>query len=77
MANLLNFLYSQHPRMQVSASIKYLEFCVNKLRNSDRAIHNFLISAYAQSSEASTHTKLMQYLLQQSKVSKYCNSVCV
>ena len=51
-----------------SAAIQYLEFCVNKLHNTERAIHNFLVSSYTQSTEASDRTKLLSYLVDQAKV---------
>ncbi|XP_066154663.1 vacuolar protein sorting-associated protein 18 homolog isoform X1 [Euwallacea fornicatus] len=38
--------------------IKYLEFCIKKLKNTDKAIHNFLISLYAKFDSE----KLMEYL---------------
>lgn len=38
--------------------IKYLEFCVDKLKNSDKAIHNLLLSLYVKYDEG----KLMSYL---------------
>jgi hypothetical protein len=47
---------------QLEASIYYLEFCVNKLKNEDRAIHNFLISTYV------SEQKLLAYLTEQSKL---------
>ena len=50
---------------QLEASISYLEFCVNKLKNEDRAIHNFLISTYVMSKNTQ---KLLEYLTEQSKV---------
>lgn len=58
-----------YTHIQVAASIKYLEFCVNVLENPSRAIHNFLISAYVQSSSEHSLTKLIDYLVKQSKVS--------
>lgn len=51
--------------VQVKAAIDYLEFCVDKLKNNERAIHNFLISFYAKSSDSQ---KLLNYLNKQSKV---------
>ena len=59
--------------LQLEASISYLEFCVNKLKNEDRAIHNFLISTYVMSRN---EPKLLAYLNEQSKVRTYnicCN----
>ncbi|XP_050295734.1 vacuolar protein sorting-associated protein 18 homolog isoform X2 [Anthonomus grandis grandis] len=41
--------------------IKYLEFCITKLKNTDRAIHNFLLSLYAKYDPE----KLMDYLSSQ------------
>ncbi|EFA08901.1 Vacuolar protein sorting-associated protein 18 homolog-like Protein [Tribolium castaneum] len=41
--------------------MKYLEFCTDKLKNTDRAIHNFLLSLYAKHDKA----KLMQYFTSQ------------
>ncbi|XP_023014330.1 vacuolar protein sorting-associated protein 18 dor isoform X2 [Leptinotarsa decemlineata] len=38
--------------------IKYLEFCIEKMRNTDKAIHNFLLSLYAKYDSE----KLMNYL---------------
>lgn len=38
--------------------MKYLEFCIDKLKNTDKAIHNFLLSLYAKHDK----DKLMQYL---------------
>lgn len=58
------------PTPQAAAAIRYLEFCVYKLNNSDRAIHNFLLSAYAKSSSPHDRSKLLQYLVSQSKVTE-------
>lgn len=38
--------------------IKYLEFCIDKLKNSEKAIHNLLLSLYAKYNTE----KLMEYL---------------
>ena len=51
-----------------TAAIRYLEFCVHKLHNTERAIHNFLVSSYTQSRDARDRTKLLNYLQEQSKV---------
>ena len=51
-----------------SAAIQYLEFCVHKLHNQERAIHNFLVSSYTQSRDARDRNKLLSYLQEQSKV---------
>ena len=51
--------------LQVSAAIRYLEFCVNDLRNKERAIHNFLISSYATGKEDGSYSKLISYLIKQ------------
>lgn len=51
-----------------TAAIHYLEFCVHKLHNSERAIHNFLVSSYTQSREAADRNKLLAYLQDQAKV---------
>jgi len=44
--------------------IRYLEFCTEKLRNRDQAIHNYLLSLYAKSEPK----KLMPYLIEQDAV---------
>ena len=54
-----------------SAAIRYLEFCVHKLHNRERAIHNFLVSSYTQSKEARDRTKLLSYLVDQAKVNSH------
>lgn len=41
--------------------IKYFEFCVDVLKNTDKAVHNFLLSLYAKYDSQ----KLMQYLKSQ------------
>ena len=51
-----------------SVAIQYLEFCVHKLHNRERAIHNFLVSSYAQSKDSGDRSKLLAYLQEQSKV---------
>ena len=51
-----------------AAAIHYLEFCVNKLHNSERAIHNFLVSSYTQSKDSGDRNKLLAYLQDQAKV---------
>ena len=51
-----------------TAAIQYLEFCVDKLHNRERAIHNFLVSTYTQSKESSDREKLLAYLQEQGKV---------
>ena len=43
---------------------------MNKLKNEDRAIHNFLISTYV------SEQKLLAYLTEQSKVQFICNCLC-
>ena len=53
------------PPPQVSCATRYLEFCVNTLKNSDKAIHNFLISCYAKSDKSRDHEKLLEYLTSQ------------
>ena len=65
------------PCVQVTAAIRYLEFCVHKLSNTDRAIHNFLVSAYAKSKTEGDRAKLLKYLADQYKVSlpPYVNSI--
>ena len=65
--------------LQLEASISYLEFCVHKLHNEERAIHNFLISTYIMSRQ---NQKLLSYLTEQSKVLYYihiytCSSSCI
>ena len=45
---------------------------MNKLKNEDRAIHNFLISTYVMSH---SEQKLMAYLTEQSKVLYYVDAV--
>ncbi|XP_076258770.1 vacuolar protein sorting-associated protein 18 dor isoform X1 [Rhynchophorus ferrugineus] len=42
-------------------AIRYLEYCITKLKNTDKAIHNFLISLYAKHNPQ----KLMEYLRSQ------------
>ena len=51
-----------------AAASQYLEFCVNKLHNSERAIHNFLVSSYTQSKDSKDRNKLLAYLQDQAKV---------
>ncbi|KAL5480112.1 hypothetical protein EMCRGX_G023734 [Ephydatia muelleri] len=53
----------------VSCATRYLEYCVNTLKNTDKAIHNFLISCYAKSirSDPTSSQKLLDYLVGQSK----------
>lgn len=41
--------------------IKYFEYCVNDLKNTDKAVHNFLLSLYAKYDPK----KLMDYLKSQ------------
>ena len=41
---------------------------MNKLHTPDRAIHNFLVSAYAKSKEHADYSKLLTYLVAQGKV---------
>lgn len=50
-------------REQGNEVIKYLEFCVNVLRNHDQAIHNYLLSLYAKLQPQ----KLIGYLEDQDK----------
>lgn len=47
--------------MHAREVIRYLEFCVEKLKNADKAIHNFLLSLYAKHETG----KLMEYLSSQ------------
>ncbi|KAJ8042892.1 Vacuolar protein sorting-associated protein 18-like [Holothuria leucospilota] len=46
---------------QTHEGIRYLEFCVTKLRKEEQAIHNYLVSLYAQHA----NDQLMKYLLQE------------
>ncbi|KAJ8929810.1 hypothetical protein NQ314_017407, partial [Rhamnusium bicolor] len=55
---LLPAMVSCSGEMHSMEVIKYLEFCIEKLKNTDRAIHNFLLSLYAKYDSA----KLMEYL---------------
>uniref|UniRef100_A0A6P7GKW2 Vacuolar protein sorting-associated protein 18 homolog n=1 Tax=Diabrotica virgifera virgifera TaxID=50390 RepID=A0A6P7GKW2_DIAVI len=51
--------------------IKYLEFCIDKLKNTDKAIHNFLISLYAKYDS----DMLMKYLNKcDAEMLKYMNT---
>ncbi|KAL5480111.1 hypothetical protein EMCRGX_G023733 [Ephydatia muelleri] len=50
---------------QVSCATRYLEYCVNTLKNTDKAIHNFLISCYAKSGESLHCDKLLAYFVSQ------------
>lgn len=61
---------------QVSAAIRYLEFCVNELRNKERAIHNFLISSYATSKEQGSYSKLISYLIKQVRPHQSIDTTC-
>jgi len=54
-----------HLLLQVSAAIKYLEYCVKTLKNSEKAIHNFLISCYATSRHEGDYGRLLSYLTAQ------------
>lgn len=56
-------------RSEENEALRYLEFCVKKLRRPDRTIHNYLISLYVRLDPA----KLMDYLKQQGQDE---NSVC-
>ncbi|KAL1509544.1 hypothetical protein ABEB36_004259 [Hypothenemus hampei] len=49
--------------------IRYLEFCITKLKNTDKAIHNFLLSLYAKYDAE----KLMDYLNSQGEESTLVN----
>ncbi len=67
--------------MQMSAAVRYLEFCVVKLNNTERAIHNFLISSYATSPEEGNYSKLLNYLVKQVcrcvyRIMYVCDSLC-
>ncbi|KAJ8923177.1 hypothetical protein NQ315_001731 [Exocentrus adspersus] len=55
---LLPAMVSCNGEMHAQEAIKYFEFCIDKLKNTDRAIHNFLVSLYAKHSP----DKLMEYL---------------
>ena len=54
----------QRYREQGNEAVRYLEFCIQKLRVKDQAIHNYLLSLYAKLKSDS----LMKYLLMQGQV---------
>ena len=58
--------------VQGSAVIRYLEFCIEKLKNKDKAIHNYLLSLYA----VLKPEKLLDYLNFQGTVSSGINALC-
>ncbi|VEN49877.1 unnamed protein product [Callosobruchus maculatus] len=58
---LLPALVTCNGEMHSKEVIKYLEFCIDKMKNTDKAIHNFLLSLYAQYDSI----KLMDYLKSQ------------
>lgn len=55
---LLPAMVSCNGEMHAVEVIRYLEFCIDKLKNSDKAVHNFLVSLYAKHNPQ----KLMEYL---------------
>nr|CAI5818148.1 unnamed protein product [Callosobruchus analis] len=55
---LLPALVTCNGEMHSLEVIRYLEFCIDKMKNTDKAIHNFLLSLYAQYDSI----KLMDYL---------------
>ncbi|XP_060604108.1 vacuolar protein sorting-associated protein 18 homolog isoform X2 [Ruditapes philippinarum] len=57
---------------QGSDVISYLEFCVYKLKNKDQAIHNYLLSLYAQLKPE----KLLDYLQDQDKEAEEIDGLC-
>lgn len=58
---LLPALVSCEGNVHSSETVRYLEFCVNNLGCMEKAIHNLLLSLYANTQQE----KLMQYLNQQ------------
>ncbi|CAH2327741.1 vacuolar sorting-associated 18 homolog [Pelobates cultripes] len=40
--------YSQSAGTQINEAIRYMEFCVDELKETEQAIHNYLLSLYAQ-----------------------------
>ena len=65
------------PLPQVSCATQYLEYCVNRLKTSDKAIHNFLISCYAKSNDSKSFQKLLDYLVAQATLVRMrCLSIC-
>ncbi|XP_030762434.1 vacuolar protein sorting-associated protein 18 homolog isoform X2 [Sitophilus oryzae] len=58
---LLPALVSCNGELHALEAIRYLEFCITKLKNIDKAIHNFLVSLYAKHDPR----KLMDYLKSQ------------
>lgn len=70
-ARILPALVTCETEFHAKEVIKYLEHCVNQLKNGDKAIHNFLISLYAKYD----HKKLMNYLInQRQEISLVCFS---
>ncbi|KFM74068.1 Vacuolar protein sorting-associated protein 18-like protein, partial [Stegodyphus mimosarum] len=74
---LVQYDSSKDPR-QGSEAIRYLEYCVNKMRVKDQAIHNYLLTLYARLQEKD---KLMTYLQQQDEIDvpydqKYALRLC-
>lgn len=53
--------------------IKYLEFCIKDLKNTDKAIHNFLLSLYAKYNQE----KMLDYLNSQGQEISMVSSLLV
>ncbi|XP_060521918.1 vacuolar protein sorting-associated protein 18 homolog isoform X2 [Cylas formicarius] len=66
---LLPALVTCNGDMHALEVIRYLEFCVDKLKNTDKAVHNFLLSLYAKHEPR----KLMDYIASQGQEASLVN----
>lgn len=62
--NLLPALLNYGPRKLATENqaIRYLEFCIGRLGTTDMAIHNYLLSLYANSDGSGSNERLLTFL---------------
>eukprot|EP01132_Coremiostelium_polycephalum_P007999 gene7999-9842_t len=49
--SLMRYDHSKTPSREPNQAIKYLQYCVQRLGNKDRAVHNYLLSLYVKQSD--------------------------
>jgi hypothetical protein len=60
--SLINYDFPAATQGTDNQAIRYLEYCVNRLGNTDMAIHNYLLALYARSDNANSNERLLAFL---------------
>lgn len=57
---MMRYCSEPHAKNETHEVIKYLEYCVHRLRNEDPGVHNLLLSLYAKQEDESTLLRFLQ-----------------